>query len=308
MLTSTFKNLLIYRLSRDMAIITDEQEFTKQLQALAFTPCGSQDMAKTGWISPLGALSDRLFHLADGQLLLVIRREEKILPSTVIKDALDEKVSKLEREQGRKLKKTEKDTLRDEVFHSLLPRAFTKNSTVKIWVDIKNSLVIVDTSSAKRAEDSLALLRKTLGSLPVVPLTIESPIELTTTEWVRASSAPAGFSLGEEAELKAVLEGDGGVAKVKKQDLSSDEITSHIEAGKVVTSLAMEWQQRITFTMTDSLAIKKIKFTDSLLEQNEDIDREDAVARFDADFLLFTGELSRLINDLVTVLGGEAKQ
>lgn len=307
MLTPIFKNLLIYRMSRDVTIITDEKEFAGQLQAFAFTPCGSQDMAKTGWVSPLGALSDRLYHLASGQLLLVIRREEKILPSSVIRDTLAVKVSKLESEQARKLKKTEKDALRDEVLHSLLPRAFTKNSTVKIWVDIKNGLVIVDASSAKRAEDSLALLRKTIGSLPVVPLTMEAPIELATTEWVRSSSAPAGFAIGEEAELKAILEG-GGVAKVKKQDLSSDEIASHIEAGKVVTSLAMDWQERITFTMTDSLAIRKVKFTDSLLEQNDDIDREDAAARFDADFLLFTGELNRLISDLVTALGGEAKR
>lgn len=307
MITPIFKNLLIYRLSRDVAIITDEKEFAGQLQAFAFTPCGSQDMAKTGWVSPLGELSDRLYHLAAGQLLLVIRREEKILPSSVIRDTLASKVSKLESEQGRKLKKTEKDTLRDEVLHSLLPRAFTKNSTVKIWVDINNRLVIVDASSAKRAEDSLALLRKTIGSLPVVPLTMEAPIELATTEWVRSSSTPAGFAIGEEAELKAVLEG-GGVAKVKKQDLSSDEIASHIEAGKVVTSLAMDWQERITFTMTDSLAIRKVKFTDSLLEQNDDIDREDAAARFDADFLLLTGELARLISDLVTALGGEAKR
>jgi len=301
-----FKHLMIYRLSRDVQIANDKEAFEKQLHNFAFTPCGSQDMAKTGWVEPLGIHSDRLFHKVNGQVLLVVRREEKMLPASVIKEELAKKVLKLESEQARKLKKTEKDSLRDEVLHSLLPRAFTRNSTIKIWIDTNNNLVIVDASSAKKAEDSLALLRKTIGSLPVVPLTMETPIELTMTEWVRSGDVPAGFALKDEAELKAILEG-GGLAKVKNQDLCSDEISTHIEAGKVVTNLALDWQERISFTLTDSIAIKKLKFSDVLLEQNDDIDREDIVMRFDTDLILFTGELSKLIIDLTGALGGESK-
>ena len=306
MIKPVFKHLMIYRLSRDVQIANDKEAFEKQLHNFAFTPCGSQDMAKTGWVEPLGIHSDRLFHKVNGQVLLVVRREEKMLPASVIKEELAKKVLKLESEQARKLKKTEKDSLRDEVLHSLLPRAFTRNSTIKIWIDTNNNLVIVDASSAKKAEDSLALLRKTIGSLPVVPLTMETPIELTMTEWVRSGDVPAGFALKDEAELKAILEG-GGLAKVKNQDLCSDEISTHIEAGKVVTNLALDWQERISFTLTDSIAIKKLKFSDVLLEQNDDIDREDIVMRFDTDLILFTGELSKLIIDLTGALGGESK-
>ncbi|WP_455428306.1 recombination-associated protein RdgC [Dryocola sp. LX212] len=294
-------------MSREVEIISDEATFASQLQTFAFSPCGSQDMSQTGWVSPLGTLSTRLFHLAGAQLLLVIRREEKILPAPVIKEELSKKISQLEQDQGRKLKKTEKDALRDEVLHSLLPRAFTRNHTTSIWVDTEKQLIIVDTASAKRAEDALALLRKTLGSLPVVPLTMESPIELTLTDWVRTSSLPSGLKMGDEAVLKAVLE-DGGTARVTSQDLVSDEVASHIEAGKVVTCLALDWQDRVSFTLDDNMVIRKVKFTDSLLEQNDDIDREDAAHRFDADFILFTGELSILISGLAAALGGEAKR
>ncbi|MGZ2367733.1 recombination-associated protein RdgC, partial [Citrobacter freundii] len=92
------------------------------------------------------------------------------------------------------------------VLHSLLPRAFSRNIITRIWVNTTDHLVIVDASSARSAEDALALLRKTLGSLPVVPLSMEEPVELTMTEWVRSGSAPNGFNLGDEAEIKAVLE------------------------------------------------------------------------------------------------------
>lgn len=300
-----FKNLMVYRLSRDVSLRAEEME--KQLDAYTFTPCGSQDMAKTGWVSPMGSQGDALTHTTNGQIILCARKEEKILPTPVVKQALEAKIFKLEAEQGRKLKKTEKDSLKDEVLHSLLPRAFSRFNQTMMWIDTVNDLIMVDCASAKKAEDTLALLRKSLGSLPVVPLTLENPIELTLTEWVRSGNPAQGFQLLDEAELKAILE-DGGVIRAKKQDLVCDEIAVHIEAGKLVTKLALDWQQRIQFVMCDDGSIKRLKFCDELRDQNEDIEREDVAGRFDADFILMTGELAALIKNLVEGLGGEAQR
>lgn len=299
-----FKSALVYRITR--AVEFNAEELQKQLEAYPFTGVGSQDISKTGWVSPLVDGSDALVHQANGQLLLKIRRQEKNIPAAYLREQIAEKISKLESEQARKMKKTEKDSIKDEVLHSLLPRAFTKDSFTQIWIDNNSGLIVVDAASARKAEDALALLRKTMGSLPVVPLTMESPIELTLTDWLKKGELPAGFALGDSATLKAVLE-DGGIIKSKKQDLLTDEISNHIQAGKLVTDLALDWQERIKFTLTDSGAIKKIQYADALIEQNDDIDREDIAQRADADFLLMTGELSALISQLTVALGGEAQ-
>ncbi|WP_311750349.1 recombination-associated protein RdgC [Proteus columbae] len=299
-----FKNILVYRLNKEIALSMDELE--QQLASLAFTPCSSQDMTRTGWVSPMGGRGEALIHVAGKQVMMCARKEDKILPATVIKQALQDKVEKLEGEQGRKLKKTEKATLKDEVVHTLLPRAFSKFSQTFIWLDLEKQLVIVDSGSAKRAEDNLALLRKTLGSLPVVPLNFNESVELKMTEWVRSGELPAGFTLMDEAELKAVLD-EGGVIRCKKQELVSDEIATHIEAGKFVTKLSVDWEDRLQFMLCDDGSIKRIKFSETLREQNDDIDKADFAQRFDADFILMTGELSALIERVTEVLGGEAE-
>lgn len=299
-----FKNILVYRLNKEIALSMDELE--QQLASLAFTPCSSQDMTRTGWVSPMGDRGEALIHVTGKQVMMCARKEDKILPATVIKQALQDKVEKLEGEQGRKLKKTEKATLKDEVVHTLLPRAFSKFSQTFIWLDLEKQLVIVDSGSAKRAEDNLALLRKTLGSLPVVPLNFNESVELKMTEWVRSGELPTGFTLMDEAELKAVLD-EGGVIRCKKQELVSDEIATHIEAGKFVTKLSVDWEDCLQFMLCDDGSIKRIKFSETLREQNDDIDKADFAQRFDADFVLMTGELSALIERVTEVLGGEAE-
>lgn len=301
-----FKSIQIYRMSRNIAL--DAEEMKRQMAQFVFSPCGRQDMAKTGWVSPMGKFGgDQLVHAAGHQLLICAKREEKILPAPVIKQELAGKIEQLEGEQHRKLKKTEKDSLKDEVLHSLMPRAFSRYSQTFMWIDLDNSLIMVAAVSTKKAEDMLALLRKSLGSLPVVPLTMETPIELTLTDWVRTGEPPAGFALQDEAELKAILE-EGGTIRCKKQALVSDEIGTHIENGKLVTQVSMDWQERVSFQINDTFTLKKLKPSDTLADQNDDIDREDFAARFDADFILVTSEYSALISSLISALGGEAQR
>ena len=107
-----------------------------------------------------------------------------------------------------------------------------------------------------------------------------------------------------DAELRATGESKAAVRYVK-HSLDSEDIRRHIAAGKQSTRLAMTWNSRVSFVLTESLAIRSIKPLD-VIKENETIAYSDE-ERFDNDIMLMTGELSKLLADLVEALGGEAK-
>ncbi|WP_341503169.1 recombination-associated protein RdgC [Gallaecimonas sp. GXIMD4217] len=297
-----FKNLQLYRLTRPLEL---DDRLNEQLAACRFSPCSSQDIAKYGWVSPLTRREEgELVHVGDGNYLLCVRQEEKILPGGVIKEELDEKVQAIQLEQGRPVSRKEKQAMKEEIVTTLLPRAFSKSRFTYAYVSTKLQLVIVDASSAARADEVLGLLRKSIGSLPVAPLALATPAAITLTEWLK-KGPPAPLELEDEAELKSLLE-EGGVIRTKKQALSDNEVDTLLDNQRQVSKLALGYPELASFLLQDDLMIKRLKFADVLREENDDIDPTDKAARFDADFVLMTRTLEELLPRLIELLGGEA--
>ena len=296
-----FKNLMSYRLTKSL-----EWNFTQlqtQLETCRFHPCGVQDQSKFGWSAPLRG-SDLLYFSVGKQILLMAQKEEKMLPANVVKRELAHRIESLEEKENRKLKKNEKQTLKDDVVMNLLPRAFSKNQYTALWIDTESGLLHLDAASAKRAEDVLALLRKSLGSLPVVPLAFANEPSRILTDWITQDNLPHWLIALEEAELRGCQE--DSVIRCKKQPLENEDILALLQEGKkVVSKLALEWEDTLTFVFNEDGSLKRLKFSDSVREKNEDISKEDFAQRFDADFVLMTGILAKLTENLLEAFGGE---
>jgi len=295
-----FKNLYFFAFTRPFE--WSEEDLEKHLSEHLFTPCGSTEMAHFGWVNALGKHGQTVVHGVNGNMLLCARKEEKILPAPVIKDMIEEKVNLLEQEQGRGATKKEREQFKEDIIFELLPRAFSRINDTHAYISPVNNIIVINTSSRGKAEDFLALLRKVLGTLPVTSFDPDVAPDETMTEWLTEHNLGAKFQLGMEAEFNA-LGDDGAVVRVKNQDLNSDEIKAHLDADKYVVKVALEWDESLSFILCDDLAIKRLKFYDVIQDQNDDIDSDDVIAKFDADFALMAGELNRFISELIAEFG-----
>lgn len=297
-----FRNLQVYRFTRQVEYTVEE--LGRQLAEHAFQPCGSQDVASYGWVPPLGRHGSEFVHAVGNCVMLCARRQEKLLPPAVVNEVVEEQVAAIESGEGRRVGRKERAALKEDAIFTLLPRAFHRSALQYAYIALDEGLLVVDAASLRRAEQLLDCLRDTLGSLPLAPLGVKGDPVQRMTGWLRQGRLPAGFRLGHECELRDALD-ESSVIRARHQDLASDEINRHLQAGMLATRLGLEWEERLSFVVEDKLAIKRLDFGDVVRQQAEAADGDDAVAVFDQDFAVMSLELNAFIAALVEAFGGE---
>lgn len=303
--TMWFKNLFLYRFTERFEL--NESKLQEQLGSHAFRTCGSLEPSTSGWAAPLGPHAHSLLHLADGFLMLCLQRQDKILPPAVINELVAERVLQIEDAEHRPVRRKERENIRDEILTDLLPRAFTVTRRTFAYIDLRNQWLVVDTGTAAGAEEFTSTLRKSLGSLKIIPpRTRERPAGVFT-DWLSQQSTPEDISLENECELRSA-DKEGNLVRCRGQDLYTDEIRGHLEAGKECIRLALTWNDRLAFTLDETLCIRRLKFLDLVQEQIEQDAGDSAADLFDAQFAIMTLELAAFLPRILELFGGEDTQ
>lgn len=293
-----FKNANIYRMTSPFTL--SAAELAARLTPQAFAPCGNLDMQSIGWVPVRDG--GELVHAVGRQMLLALCVEKKLLPSYVINEAARVRAGELEEQQGFKPGRRQMREIKEAVTDELLPRAFTSKALMHVWLDPVNGWLVVDAASANRCDEVFKLLLKSLEVLPFASLRTERSPLSAMTDWLAADEAPAGFTVDNQAELRATGEGKATV-KYIRHSLEVDDIRTHIAGGKQCVNLALTWADRVSFVLTESLTVKRIEPLD-VLKENTAETVANADERFDTDFALMVGEFDKLFTDLVGALGG----
>lgn len=293
-----FKNLQIYRLSTPFTATPDQ--LAEKLAAQAFQPGTSIEMQRMGWVSPRN--DESLVHAVAGQMMIALRVEKKLLPASVINQFAKARAQEIEEQQGYKPGRREMREIKDAVTNELLPRAFAIARDTRVWIDPVRNLIVVDAAASAKSDEVMQLLNESIENLGARPLqTALSPVSAMTS-WLAADEAPAGFTVDQDTELRSSTQSKATV-RYTRHALEAEDLRRHIEAGKQCTRLAMTWAERVSFTLTETLTLKRIAPLDMLTEKEDG--SGDEAERFDSDFALMTGELGRLIDQLIETLGGE---
>jgi recombination associated protein RdgC len=295
-----FRNLQIYRLPRPWAITAEQLE--QQLARAPFVATTGTDPASRGWVAPRDGA---LVHAANGHWLIRLKTEKRLLPASVVNGEVRDRAKKLEELQGYAPGRKALRELRERVVEELLPKSHPVQNATFVWIDPRAGWLCVDAGTSAKAGAVIDHLRHCLDDFPLaLAHTLISP-QSAMADWL-AGEAPDGFTIDRDCELKACGEDKASVA-FKRHPLSDEwagEIKEHLAAGKLPTKLALTWDDRISFVLTEKFEAKRLAFLDLLREEAEQ-NAEMADDQFDADFALMTGELSRFLPRLVEVLGGE---
>lgn len=300
---SMFKNAIVYRINQHPKTlgITERQEI---LQAHAFAPCYATQEKSMGWVPPRGEAHGSLIENIGGHHILKLMTETKAVPGQALKREVDRMCADIEKATGRKPGKKDRRELKEDALLAMLPGAFPKQSATLVWIDPRDSRIVIDASSQSKADDVVTMLLKSFEGLELQMINTVLAPAASMAHWLTDDEPYSGehsFEVGRECELKANDESKA-VVKYGRHRLDTGEVTEHIRTGKMPTKLALTWDGRVSFVLTEGLQIKKIQLLDGVFEGG-DKDED----RFDADVAIFTGEMARMLPALFAVLGGEVE-
>lgn len=296
-----FKNLQLYRLPTPWPV--DLARFEEQLARGPFVKCPSNQPLSRGWVSP--RRDGTLVFSLNQQWLIALAVEQRLLPSSVVNEEVRERAEAIEAQQGYAPGRKQLKEMRERVSEELLPRAFTRKRSTFAWIDPQAGWFCVDASSPAKAEEVIEHLRHCLDDFPLTMLHTQLSPQSAMADWLAGGDAQAGFTIDRDCALKAVGEEKATVAYARCP-LEGDDIKSHLANGKLPTKLALTWDDRISFVLTDKLEVKRLAFLDVVAAEGM-VESSVAADQFDADFAIMTGELSRFLPQLVAALGLEVE-
>lgn len=240
-----------------------------------------------------------VFTAADGTRVVIVELRERILPGKVIKKKLAERIDDITERQGKKPNRKEIAGMKDEIVAELLPTSHIKPTEVHIVV--KGEYLIICTTSARLVDLCLVLLK---GAYPNNELHIEhiakgrEPAKWMLDLLLAYSPGGGEFNSGKSVALRNE---DKATARFKDMSLDADAVTDRVTAGFRPTEIAVEYGDDITFTLTDKLLIKRLKFSDILLNEvdNEVGEDKSSVTHYDATVVLVAGQMKKLLNALL---------
>jgi len=293
-----FKNVMVYRIGEGWRPSLEQIE--QALDAERFVPCGASQEKAIGWIEPRGEAHGPLVEAVNGQRILKLKMETRGVPGSVVTRKAKERSAQIEITEGRKPGKKEMKEIKEDVKLSLMPMAFSKESSVWVWIDPDAELLVIDAGSQGKADEVITMLVKSFASLSLTLINTQMSPQSAMASWLITQESPASFSVDRECELKAADESKS-VVRYVRHALDTEEVKQHVEGGKLPTRLALTWEGRVSFSLTEALQLKKVTFLDVVFEATS-AEKDEG---FDADVAIATGELRNLLPDLFEALGGE---
>lgn len=281
-----FKSTFIYQIR--------DPEFIQRLgqhpihEGHGFSDCLPGQPVSMGLVPPHRGLSELQLVQTDFAVWK-LQRQERLLPASVVNETLQERVEALQQDEDRRIGRSERQDLKEQITQELLPRAFTRKQQHLIIVDRQSGWLFVQSGSESRADELTAALRDILGELPVVPLGALCRPESVWAEWLQQGTLPDGVDVADELTLFHPAE--EATVRIKQLGWDSDEVQQLLTTGYRPQQMLLNWQDQVTLQVNEKSVLKRLRFADELLEQASTEGGDDALAEWEAGLHLMVGTL-----------------
>lgn len=294
-----FRNLRFYRVTSPWP--ESEEALSEILSENAFTPCGSFSERSAGWEALGNHEDDLLCRRVNGADLVQLRTQSRVLPVAAIKEALEDRVDEFRSRMKLEPNRAEIRRMKEETRDTLLPKALVKSERNRACFIPSESLLVIDVGTVTKAEWVIEQFRTSFDQFYCTPLTFNKlPADLLTSIFM--GDSPLGFSLGRECRMQDVVDSKS-VVTWRDFELTDHSIRQHVVEGMRLTHLGVGFDNVMSCVIDQEGVISKVKFIEAEAVENWG---EDPMAKLDADFVLLTGAVRRLIEDLKKLLGGFA--
>ena len=288
-----FKQASFFKLSRSFS--SNQQALSDALAPLSFTPCLPSLPSSIGWVSPLGQSEEQLVYGSKRFWMICLQFEEKLLPASVIQQSLSEKIEEIEKKESRQVRGKEKQSFKDEITQTLLPKAFTKKTQIYAYIDIERHLLMINSNSAAKVERFVAFFKRAIAPATLSAVDVKKPAAVMTN-WLK-QDAPDHFSIGQSCLLKDAQQ-ERRMIRCQHQDLFAQSMQAFLKEGCEVSELALQWKDQLQFVLSADFSLKRMQFQEAVLALSKADYTETVQQRFDADFVIMTEIMSHMLDDL----------
>jgi len=289
-----FKQIKVFKIT---STVPKEDFLENQLEKLEFEACKANTPMTSGWVAPIDEEDDYLVHSYKNYLLFCLQIEEKVLPTYVIRQELKARVKEIGAVEQREISSKEKFSIKEEIYRTLLPRAFSRITKVYAYFDTTNKRLILNTANAKKIEIFTSMLQKTLDNITITELPIKN-LHTVMTNWIQKDNCPKPFCIEDACMLKEPSMASKTI-RFKGQDLFAKSIQLFLTDGYKVEQIVITWQDRATFVLKENFTLGTIKYAEAVIAETKESRAETKQEELAANFIIMSGIIDQLLNDLL---------
>ena len=292
------RNFRLYRLQGTWP--ESEEKACEALKKYAFVECDRFSRKSAGFEQSLEQVVDSYCRRISGLDFIKLRFQSKLLPDSVISEALEERVGEFASRTGELPTKGERKSLKEETISKLLPQAMTKSKRLLGIICRKRGLLVL--GSVVEGENEVFLEKLNAAVPGLLPRLIEfkEPLESFMKKIILDESIHP-FRVGRECKLREIGATNSTISWFDR-NLKESHVRESLLEGLTIDRVEVRHHQNLTLVIDRKYGFLKCK----LLGETDAVpgDSPDSPEKIDGDFALIGPSLLAFFDDFSAQLGG----